>query len=148
MGSKQRFAYSALGDAVNQASRFEGQTKAYGVPIILGENTAQKVQDLALLELDWIRVKGKTKPSRIFALLGDAAMTKTYDYKSRKATHDAMLKAYRAGNFQEAMAQAQSCMAMKGSDLTALYRLYEARCREFLDHPPAAWDGVYEAKSK
>jgi adenylate cyclase len=42
MGSKERFSYDILGDAVNLASRLEGQTKSYGVLIILGENTVKK----------------------------------------------------------------------------------------------------------
>ena len=41
MGSDLRFNYSVLGDSVNLASRLEGQTKSYGVPIIIGSKTAQ-----------------------------------------------------------------------------------------------------------
>jgi len=70
MGSKQRFAYSALGDTVNLASRLEGQTKAYGVRILLSEATARQVADMAVLELDLLRVKGKTEPVRIYTLVG------------------------------------------------------------------------------
>ena len=43
MGSNQRFDYSCLGDAVNLAARLEGQSKEYGVPIILGEETAERL---------------------------------------------------------------------------------------------------------
>ncbi len=42
MGSKERFSYDILGDAVNLASRLEGQSKPYGVLIVLGENTIKK----------------------------------------------------------------------------------------------------------
>lgn len=88
MGSAQRFNYSALGDAVNLASRLEGQTKTFAVPIIISEQTraaALEMDDdsaapqdgatppLATLELDRIRVKGKTAPVKVFALIGDAA---------------------------------------------------------------------------
>ena len=68
MGSDMRFDYTALGDTVNLASRLEGQSKPYGISIILGENTATAVADrLAVIEIDLIRVKGKNEPVAIFA---------------------------------------------------------------------------------
>src|SRR5678809_1143932 len=66
MGSTQRFGYSVLGDPVNLASRLEGQSKAYGVNIVIGESTADKVRDFAQIELDLIKVKGKNEAVRIF----------------------------------------------------------------------------------
>ena len=57
LGSKQRFDYSVLGDPVNLASRLEGQTKAYGVRIIIGEGTRRLAPDFAALEIDLIAVK-------------------------------------------------------------------------------------------
>jgi len=66
MGSELRFDYSVLGDSVNLASRLEGQSKTYGMSTILGSRTATLVRgDFALLELDVIRVKGKTEPEVI-----------------------------------------------------------------------------------
>jgi class 3 adenylate cyclase len=71
MGSVQRFDYSVLGDSVNLASRLEGQSKTYAVPIIISEQTQRLAPDFASLELDLIAVKGKKEAVRIFALLGD-----------------------------------------------------------------------------
>ena len=45
MGSDQRFDYTCLGDAVNLAARLEGQTKSYGVDILLGEGTTVGIED-------------------------------------------------------------------------------------------------------
>ena len=70
MGSQQRFDYSVLGDAVNTAARLEGQSKNYGVTIIIGPDTAESVKDeFATLEIDLITVKGKTEAVAIYALL-------------------------------------------------------------------------------
>src|SRR6202011_1954643 len=66
VGCGLRFDYSVLGDTVNLASRLEGQSKEYGFPIIVGSRTALAVKDrFAILELDFIMVKGKKEPEVI-----------------------------------------------------------------------------------
>src|ERR1700676_401657 len=71
MGSDMRFDYSVLGDSVNLASRLEGQSKEYGFPIIVGSRTALAIKDkFAILELDFIMVKGKKEPEVIYAIAG------------------------------------------------------------------------------
>ncbi len=148
MGSRQRFAYSALGDTVNMASRFEGQTKAYGVTIMIGEETAKRVSDFALLELDLIRVKGKAEPARIFTLLGDAASVDDA-FRQWKIVHDKMLAAYRAQDFDGAAASLQICQAMADQAMHKFYDIFAERIASLKkNRPGAGWDGVYDALSK
>ncbi|WP_412535320.1 CHASE2 domain-containing protein [Mesorhizobium sp. BAC0120] len=73
MGSEHRFDYSALGDAVNLGARLEGETKNYDVPILLGELTAElAAARFTVVELDRIKVKGKTLPTRVSTVVPEA----------------------------------------------------------------------------
>ncbi|MDJ0951535.1 MAG: adenylate/guanylate cyclase domain-containing protein [Alphaproteobacteria bacterium] len=154
MGSDQRFDYSVLGDDVNLASRLEGQTKAYGVHIIIGENTRAQATDFAALELDLIQVKGKTRPVRVYALLGDPDEAVSGAFHALAEVHAAMLTAYRAQDWDATRRLIDDCVAAAGTwrgsgALDALYALYRNRVEEFSAAPPGAdWDGVYTAQTK
>ena len=75
MGSEMRFDYTALADTVNIASRLEGQSKPLGVEIVIGEKTAQETKEiLAVFEIDFIKVKGKQEPERVYGLFGDETL--------------------------------------------------------------------------
>jgi adenylate cyclase len=151
MGSELRFDYSVLGDSVNLASRLEGQSKNYGMTIILGSRTAALVQgEFALLELDVIRVKGKTEPEIVYALLGPKALATRKDFVALRERLSEMLAAYRQQNWSAAIAALGACRREgHGLDLAALCDLYAARIEAFkLDPPPPGWDGVATLQSK
>lgn len=147
MGAKQRFAYSALGDTVNLASRLEGQTKAYGVPIMTCETTVSQAGDMAFLELDLLQVKGKTKPERVFTVISDR---RSDAFNSFKIHHDAMLAAYRSQKWDDAI---DMCKGLKSDavagDIVGFYNLIIQRCKKYKKAPPADnWDGVFVATAK
>lgn len=150
MGSDQRFDYSVISDEVNLASRLEGQSKTYGVTIVLGENTRARVPELAALELDAIRVKGKTRPVRIYALLGGEELAANPSFNDLARAHDAMLAAYRGQRWDEALSALPACRTLGASlGLDGLYDLYDSRIDSFRESPPPPeWDGVHDATSK
>ncbi len=150
MGSKQRFDYSVLGDSVNLAARLEGQSKSYGVGIVLGEETALHIKDrLPIAELDLIAVKGKTEAVRIFTLLGGDEIKGNPDFTSVATQHAEMLSAYRNQRWDEAERLMNALKGRLNGVLDGFYDIYMARLHEFRDNPPPAdWDGVYVATTK
>jgi adenylate cyclase len=139
MGSSQRFDYTCLGDGVNLASRLEGQSKPYGVKIILGPKTAEYVKDeFPVLELDLLAVKGKTEPVRIYTV-------EPYNDKGMAYIHENFLTQYRAGNWKIAKNLIPGLQAAWGGKMS---KYYEAMLERMEGNPPTNWDGVYRATSK
>ena len=153
MGSDKRFDYSALGDPVNLASRLEGQTKSYGVDIIIGATTRNLVErDYAVIELDLIQVKGKLLPEHIYALMGDEAVKNTPEFANLVVANEAMIETYRSQNWEAALEAAKGVRAAGielSIDLEFYASLYEERIGTFQHAPPPSdWDGVFVATSK
>ena len=148
IGSKYRFSYGALGDEVNLGSRLEGLNKQYGTEIIIGENTAEFVKDdFRLRELDFVRVKGKKKPVRVYQLLGQTGARFSESREKCYQLYQEGLEAYRAKQWEKAM----ECFA-EGLTIQPHNKAFTTmtiRCRLFQKTPPPEkWDGAFIERRK
>ena len=151
MGSDLRFQYTVMGDSVNLASRLEGQTKAYGLPILIGSRTAAAVAgQFALLEIDSIRVKGKTEAEVIYAIVGRADVAASPEFRSLQ-DHWAMLRVcYRKQDWTGALKMIDLCRCeCERLGLVGLIDAYADRIRRLEQRSPTPeWDGVFTAETK
>ncbi len=149
MGSNQRFDYSILGDDVNLCSRLEGQSKGYGVDIVISETTKMAASEFATIELDLIQVKGKTVPVRIFALIGNSEVQASEWFKDMSTVHAELISEYRNQNWKKAKTLVSKARKAAGEKFDDLYDLFDARIEEYKANPPGLdWDGVFVATDK
>jgi adenylate cyclase len=150
-GSDLHFNYSVLGDTVNLSSRLESLSKYYGVPIIIGERTAQAVSaQFAVLELDCLQVKGKITSERIFTILGRADLAASSTFREFRDLNRLMLGAYRDREWAKALETIILCRdAGRVFGLDGYYALYVARIRHLVENPPSdQWNGVAIIETK
>jgi adenylate cyclase len=133
MGSDQRFDYTCLGDGVNLAARLEGQSKTYGVLIVLGPETARQVRGtIDVFELDCIAVKGKK--------IG----VKIYTVAKESEHHRQFLESYYGGDWKEAIKRLDTAATIHPE-----MGQYYANMRDRLKSgKPADWSGTYRATTK
>ena len=150
MGSDLRFQYTVMGDTVNLASRLEGQTKSYGLSIIIGSRTAAAVaENFALLQIDSIRVKGKTEPEVIFTVVGRAD-ARTDEFHALCHQWSQVLDCYRKQDWTGALSLIEVCRPRCDAfGLAGMLDAYIERIHDLQQNPPAAdWDGVFTMETK
>lgn len=146
MGSDIVRNYTVMGDGVNLGSRLEGVTKEYGVRIVISQFTYAEVKDaFTARELDWVKVKGKNEPIRIFELICEGKPG--HDWTGCLPRFQEGFELYHARKFEEAGIKFQEALLARPGDPVS--EIYIERCAEYVkEPPPPEWDGVYVMKTK
>jgi adenylate cyclase len=147
LGSRDRLAYTAVGDPVNVAARLEGLSKEYGVHIVVGDPTRQAAGDAFEYRfLDLVAVKGRAEPVQVWELVGRAGDVPP-ERREILARYEHGVALYRSRRWGEATALFDELVAAAPDD--GPIALYRRRARELLEEPPASdWDGVWVARTK
>jgi adenylate cyclase len=132
------------------AARLEGQSKGYGVDIVLGPDTAANVRDeFATLELDLIKVKGKKDAVDIHCLLGGPERRQSPEFTALREKHREFLAAYRDQDWDKAEALMTEVGVAANGDLDNFHEIFRERIADFRENPrDPDWDGVYVAETK
>ena len=140
--------FTCMGDGVNLAARLEGANKEYGTLIMIGEGTVVEAGDLIIVRpLDMLKVKGKTKPAKVFELIGTSEKGVSADMYRVLELFEKGFDNYLQQNWDWAINYFQQVLSIKEDDAPS--QRYIARCKRFKEIPPeAGWEGVFTMTTK
>ena len=130
------------------AARIESLTKQYGVANLIAETTAAEAPGIALLEVNRVRVVGRTEPLTIYTMPSPADL-EGQDFGQLAERHATMMKAYHGGDLDCARQAVESPSAEAPRSLSGLYDVFAARIDELaVEGVAEGWDGVFVATRK
>lgn len=124
MGSQKRFNYSAMGDVVNIAARIESTSKSFHTDLLVSEDVAHLVTGIALLEAGEILLKGKSKPTKVYAVAGAETVAASPEFIELTRLHGWLLSSIATGNAKDAGAALAACRGLAVEDVLDLYEYF------------------------
>ena len=141
IGSQEHMANTVIGDTVNSASRLEGVTRVYHLPVIVSEYVKTEVEQESarykFIEIDTIQVKGKTEGKKIFFPFDTNEMEESL-FESYKL-FETGLKAYYEGDWKSAR------KILKETGLEVAEVFIERMGNK---NAPEDWSGIWTMTSK
>lgn len=142
IGSDEHMTNTVIGDNVNSASRLEGLTRIYNLPVIVSEyvkNECEAVSDkYEFFEVDTVTVKGKTEGVKIYFPLERLSERQGFE-KSKFEAFEEALKEYYLGNWNKARKSFKMC-GLTGAEIF-LERIGAKQA-------PSDWSGIWTMTTK
>ena len=140
MGAESRFNYSAVGDAVNVASRIEAACKSVSFDILVSEDAAKSLMEFALLDAGSLALRGKTRRTNVYAVVGDESVAASAEFAELKLIHGQLVQALRLrpGTSRKIAVAARLKAARLTAGLQEFYDRIPRRSDHFHTDPIAA----------
>ncbi|MBE9067055.1 MASE1 domain-containing protein [Leptolyngbya cf. ectocarpi LEGE 11479] len=148
IGSSKRMEFTAIGDGVNLTSRIESATKLYGCSIIISENTYECCQDMIWVrELDYVCVKGKRQPVRLYEVLGLRSQPLSSAQQTQIALYNQGRTHYQQRQFDLAIDIFSTLLRQVPDDQAT--HMHLKRCQQLQKQSPKNnWDGSWQLQEK
>jgi adenylate cyclase len=149
VGGSARFDYSAIGDSVNLAARLEPANKTYDTLTMVSQVTleAGDPSSYRVRELDYIAVKGKEAPVKVYELLEMTGVALASDKEAALTLYEQGMTAYKKHAWVQAKQHFEAALQACPDDGPSA--VYQRRCAEHVASPPPSdWDFVVHRTEK
>lgn len=148
MGSRRRFQYTVMGDAVNQAARLEPANKDYGTSILIGETTRAQIGEAFVTRLlDKVVLAGKTRPACIYELIAEAGADLPRERREFISLYEEALLQHWKKNWGAAEARLRKALELMPEEPSAKELLRRIAAFRAVP-PPEGWHGEHVRAGK